>query len=135
MSTVTNEETSHCPFCDLGDREVMSANEHALAVADGYPVAPGHTLVIPRRHLVSVFDATAEEQQAVWQLVGLVRQNLLEMYTPDGFTIGINDGRAAGQTVMHGHVHVIPRHAGDVEDPRGGVRHVIAAKACYWKSP
>ena len=88
--------------------DVTEANAHAVAFADGYPVAAGHTLVVPRRHVASVFDLPAEEYAALWALV------------------------AAGQTVGHAHVHVIPRRAGDVGDPRGGVRWVLPERAAYW---
>ncbi len=122
-----------CPFCDLeGSTRVFYEGELVFGLWDGYPVSEGHSLVVPRRHIVSLFDGTAEEQQAVWEAVAWVREDLARQFRPDGFTIGLNDGRAAGQTVMHAHVHVIPRHVGDVTDPRGGIRHVIAEKACYW---
>jgi len=109
-----------CPFCALSRDRVSIATEHAVAFSDGYPVAPGHTLVIPRVHVASLFDLP-DVQAAVWQLVAQVRSKLLDDLHPDGFNIGINDGVAAGQTVPHAHVH-IPRWIGDVPDPRGGVR-------------
>jgi len=123
-----------CPFCHLiASDDVTESNAHAVAFADGYPVAAGHTLVVPRRHVASVFDLSAEEYAALWEVVGAVRGRL----TADGcpaFTIGVNDGAAAGQTVGHAHVHVIPRRAGDVSDPRGGVRWVLPERAGYWNS-
>lgn len=122
-----------CPFCTIPDERVILANEHAVAVLDAYPVAPGHTLVLPREHAASIFTLRGEIRDSVWQLVAQVRQYLDERYFPDGFTVGTNDGAAAGQTVMHAHVHVIPRHHGDVPDPRGGVRWVIPANAAYWQ--
>ena len=93
---------------------------------------PGHTLVVPRRHVASIFELTEEEWGAVWSMVGVVRRELADEEVPDGFNIGVNDGTAAGQTIAHAHVHVIPRRTGDVEDPRGGVRWVIPAKVRYW---
>jgi diadenosine tetraphosphate (Ap4A) HIT family hydrolase len=104
----------------------------AVAFSDGFPVAPGHTLVIPRRHVASIFDLAPEVQAAVWDLVVQMRGNLMQDAHPDGFNIGVNDGTAAGQTVMHAHIHVIPRWRDDVPDPRGGRRRVIPAKAAYW---
>jgi diadenosine tetraphosphate (Ap4A) HIT family hydrolase len=89
-------------------------------------------LVVPKRHVASLFDLPDEEQVALWRLVALIRTRLVTELRPDGFTVGVNDGPAAGQTVPHAHVHVIPRRAGDVADPRGGVRWVIPAKAQYW---
>jgi diadenosine tetraphosphate (Ap4A) HIT family hydrolase len=103
-----------------------------VAVADAFPVAEGHLLVIPRRHVASLFDLREAEQAAVWGLVAQVRGWLVSELRPDGFTVGVNDGLAAGQTVLHAHVHVIPRRTGDVADPRGGVRWVLPAKAPYW---
>ena len=103
-----------------------------MAVPDAYPVSDGHTLVIPSRHVITIYELTAAEQKPIWELVSEVRKRLLTELRPDGFNIGINDGLAAGQTVMHAHVHVIPRWNGDVPDPRGGIRWVIADKAAYW---
>ena len=123
---------TQCPFCDLVAGSPPLASEHALAVRDRFPIAAGHTLVVPGRHVASLFDLPVEVQRAVWMLVAEVRQRLSAELRPDGFTVGVNDGLAAGQTVMHAHVHVIPRRTGDVPDPRGGVRWVIPAKAAYW---
>jgi diadenosine tetraphosphate (Ap4A) HIT family hydrolase len=111
---------------------VTHSNEHALAFRDGYPLAEGHTLVIPRAHRASIFEGSDTEQSAIWELVDGVRSSLLHELKPDGFTIGINDGEAAGQTIAHAHVHVIPRFAGDVPDPRGGIRWVVPRLAAYW---
>ena len=83
--------------------------------------------------MISIYELTVTEQNVIWELVSEVRQRLLTDLKPDGFNIGLNDGLAAGQTVMHAHVHVIPRWSGDVSDPRGGIRWVIADKAAYWK--
>lgn len=99
---------------------------------DAYPVSPGHTLVIPRRHVETYRDATAAEQAALWSLVNEVCARLDETHEPDGYNLGVNVGAAAGQTVMHVHLHVIPRYRGDSPDPRGGVRHVFPDKAKYW---
>lgn len=110
----------------------MLENEYALAFGDGFPVAKGHTLVIPRLHVASIFDLGPAEQAAVWDLVAHVRAQLTDTLHPDAFTVGTNDGVAAGQTVPHAHIHVIPRWNGDVPDPRGGVRWVIPGMAAYW---
>lgn len=104
----------------------------AVVVRDAYPVAPGHTLVIPRRHVGSFFELHRSEQAAMLTLVDRARLDLERDFTPDGFTIGVNDGAAAGQTVPHVHMHLIPRHLGDVDDPRGGIRWVLPLKARYW---
>lgn len=108
------------------------ANAHAIAFRDGYPLSEGHGLVVPRRHLASVFDGSPEEQAALWSLVAEFRAAMLRELSPAGFNVGVNDGAAAGQTVMHGHVHVIPRFEGDVADPRGGIRWILPEKAKYW---
>src|SRR5262245_6292356 len=121
-----------CPFCRLEGSRIRLENGFAVALLDGFPVTEGHTLVAPKRHVVSVFDLPEDEQEAVWVLVARVRAMLLAELKPDGFTVGLNDGPSAGQTVMHAHVHVIPRRTGDVADPRGSVRWVIPGKAAYW---
>ncbi|QXE87882.1 HIT family protein [Geomonas nitrogeniifigens] len=122
-----------CPFCRPDPGKVLLENELAFAFYDGFPVTLGHTLVVPKRHVASFFDISSEEQAALLDLVGKVRELLLEQHAPDAFNIGINDGVAAGQTVLHLHIHLIPRYAGDTEDPRGGVRWIMPVKAPYWK--
>jgi diadenosine tetraphosphate (Ap4A) HIT family hydrolase len=122
-----------CPFCSLDTSRIIRSNAHAIAIYDGYPVTPGHTLIIPKRHIASFFEATVEEQAALFELVAGMRHLLQAERNPDGFNIGINDGAAAGQTVMHLHIHLIPRYLGDAEDPRGGVRWIMPKKAPYWK--
>jgi diadenosine tetraphosphate (Ap4A) HIT family hydrolase len=124
-----------CPFCEVGNGRVVSANTTAIAFLDAFPVAEGHTLVIPREHVTSIFDLSDSDQASLWQLVDQVRSHLSEQFSPAGFNIGINDGEAAGQTVPHAHVHIIPRYHGDVSDPRGGVRWIISEKAAYWEDP
>lgn len=120
-----------CPFCCLPDDRVLAANAHALAVADAFPVATGHSLVISRRHVVSFFDLDLAEIQAVFELLLVMRRRLDQMYRPSGFNVGVNIGPAAGQTVMHAHVHIIPRFIGDVAEPQGGVRNVIPGRGPY----
>lgn len=121
-----------CPFCNPPQSRAILANPHALAIHDNFPISPGHTLIIPKRHIASFFDLTAEEQGAMLELLTEIRQLLLAERNPDGFNIGINDGAAAGQTVMHLHIHLIPRYTGDQPDPRGGVRWIFPDKAAYW---
>jgi diadenosine tetraphosphate (Ap4A) HIT family hydrolase len=123
-----------CPFCHVASDQVTRTSANARAFADAYPVTPGHTLVVPARHVVSLFDLTAGELADVWRLVGEVRAELAASHDTDAFTIGVNDGEAAGQTVGHAHVHVIPRRRGDVPDPRGGVRWVVPERAAYWEA-
>jgi diadenosine tetraphosphate (Ap4A) HIT family hydrolase len=121
-----------CPFCHLPPERVLLETETALAFFDGYPVTKGHTLLTPKRHVARLFDLSEEELRALWSLVGKVRGLLMEKYRPDGFNVGVNEGEAAGQTIGHAHIHVIPRRKGDVPDPKGGIRWVIPAKAKYW---
>jgi diadenosine tetraphosphate (Ap4A) HIT family hydrolase len=121
-----------CPFCSLPKERIWMDNSAAVAVLDGFPVSEGHSLVIPKRHVELLFDLPDEELAKVWSLVARARQLLKSKYQPDGFNIGVNEGQAAGQTIGHAHVHVIPRRSGDVPDPRGGIRWVIPAKAKYW---
>ena len=126
-------DNTDCPFCRLQERRILVKNAFATAFADGFPVAEGHTLVVPNQHVASLFDLPDEEQAAVWSLVAQVRARLMTELKPDGFNVGLNDGQAAGQTVMHAHVHVIPRRLGDTEDPRGGIRWILPYKARYWR--
>ncbi|MDE2677231.1 MAG: HIT family protein [Gemmatimonadota bacterium] len=116
----------------MGRDAVIAESRHAVAIRDRYPVGRGHTLVLPVAHVKSLFDLDAEAQADVWRLVARVRDELRSRRNPDGFNIGVNDGRAAGQTVEHAHIHVIPRFDGDVGDPRGGVRWVLPECAAYW---
>jgi diadenosine tetraphosphate (Ap4A) HIT family hydrolase len=110
---------------------VLAENELALALADAFPVSPGHTLVIPRRHVADFFELSGAETFAVLELLFRMRARLAKERSPDGFNVGINAGVAAGQTVMHAHVHLIPRYAGDVAVPQGGVRNIIPGKGAY----
>ena len=122
----------NCPFCCLPEQRIIDRNDRAVVVRDAYPVTPGHTLVIPTRHVASFFDTTAAEREAMLLLLDRAREQLQGELRPESYNIGVNDGRAAGQTVGHLHIHLIPRYAGDREDPRGGVRWVIPQKAAYW---
>ncbi len=122
-----------CPFCAIEQSTVLFSNALSFAVRDTLPVSPGHTLVLPKRHIASIFDATKEEVAALWELVRQARTRLLGEFRPHGFNIGINDGLAAGPTILHLHIHVIPRYRGDMPDPRGGIRWIFPDKAKYWK--
>ena len=124
--------TKPCAFCTLVPTRIIGENEFAVVVRDSFPVSPGHTLVIPRRHIGSFFDLGAEERAAMLALLEFARTGVEAEFRPDGYNVGINDGPAAGQTVPHLHIHLIPRYGGDTPDPRGGVRWVLPAKAKYW---
>jgi diadenosine tetraphosphate (Ap4A) HIT family hydrolase len=121
-----------CPFCTLPAARVVGQNEHAIWIRDGFPVSPGHSLVIPKRHVGSFFEVSLDERTALLDMLNFAKSAAVAEFDPDGFNLGINDGAAAGQTVPHLHIHLIPRYAGDQEDPRGGVRWVIPEKADYW---
>jgi diadenosine tetraphosphate (Ap4A) HIT family hydrolase len=125
-----------CVFCDRLTRGTfVAANDLAVALVDAFPLSRGHCLVLSRRHEADFLALAPDEQAAMWALVAPVRRHIEAGGTPDGYNIGINVGPAAGQTVAHAHLHVIPRYWADVADPRGGVRWVIPARARYWETP
>jgi diadenosine tetraphosphate (Ap4A) HIT family hydrolase len=119
-------------FGTIDDDQVVASSTHGVAFYDAYPIAEGHTLVVPRQPGASIYDLPEQQQTDLWDLVRTARAVLAERLRPDGFNNGINDGCAAGQTVMQAHIHVIPRRQGDVPDPRGGVRWVLPERARYW---
>lgn len=121
-----------CPFCTLPPERIVDQNVLAMVIRDGFPVSPGHTLVIPKRHVGSYFELGDAEAGAMRSLLLAAKKTLDEAFNPDSYNIGINDGAQAGQTVPHVHMHLIPRYQGDVKDPRGGVRWLIPEKADYW---
>lgn len=123
-----------CPFCTMPSERIISGSRTAFVIRDGFPVSPGHTLIIPRRHVGSYFDISDAESNELTTLLRQAKAQLDTEYAPDGYNIGINDGTAAGQTIPHLHLHLIPRYSGDNEDPRGGVRWIIPEKANYWSN-
>lgn len=125
---------SDCAFCDrIADRDdVYATTEFAVAFPDGYPVSEGHTLVVPKRHVARAEQLERAEWAGLFDLVREVTNEIAALPGVEGVNVGVNSGEAAGQTVGHAHVHVIPRRPGDVEDPRGGIRWVIAERADYW---
>ncbi|MFH2134521.1 MAG: HIT family protein [Pseudomonadota bacterium] len=134
MSEATQEKkrdpNNPCLFCK-DPRGVSLQNEHAYSARDSYPTSPGHTLIIPRRHVAEFFDLTPEEVAACMNLVQQEKKLIDAEFKPDGYNVGVNIGQAAGQSIFHVHIHLIPRYKGDVEKPQGGVRHVIPSKAHY----
>jgi diadenosine tetraphosphate (Ap4A) HIT family hydrolase len=122
-----------CLFC--GPREIIRQNELAYCTRDSYPVNPGHTLVMPFRHCASFFDLSPEEISACMDLVRLEQVILNKEFHPDGFNVGVNVNSAGGQSIFHAHIHLIPRYAGDSENPQGGIRQVIPEKAAYTRRP
>ncbi len=120
-----------CPFCKPDATRVFFESELVLGLWDGFPVSPGHALLVTRRHVANWFDTTLEEQQALTAAIADAKRAIEKTHRPDGYNVGFNAGEAAGQTVSHLHLHVIPRYAGDVSDPRGGIRHAIPHMANY----
>jgi ATP adenylyltransferase len=121
---------SKCIFCSP-EREVLAESHLSLAFFDGFPVSKGHALIVPKRHVVTIWEMNDDEYVDAFGLVRTVKQLLAERLKPDGFNVGVNSGEAAGQSVWHAHIHVIPRYKGDVPAPRGGVRNIIPGKGNY----
>jgi len=121
-----------CQFCNIELDRILFENDHVFVIYDGYPVSTGHALIIPKRHIPSFFETTSAVRNALMAGIDYAKQHIDNDYQPAAYNIGINDGAAAGQTVSHLHIHVIPRYEGDVEDPRGGVRWIFPDKAKYW---
>lgn len=117
-------ETTQCELCLRHD--VLLENSLAYVRHDNNSLSRGHVLVIPKRHVADFFDMTAEEQSAVLALLTKVQKSIQKQHSPDGYNIGVNVGKAGGQARMHVHVHLIPRYAGDVPDPQGGIRCVLS---------
>ena len=122
-----------CVFCDIikDKKEIIIENELAVAFSDSFPVSQGHSLIIPKRHCETYFDLTSEEMKAMFDLSQELKKLLDKSYHPDGYNIGFNAGIDAGQSVMHCHMHVIPRYHGDALNPRGGIRKVVKIKDNY----
>lgn len=120
-----------CIFCNLPQSEKIAESDLCFAMFDGFPVSKGHVLIIPKRHVADYFDLTDEEIMAMQHMMKEIKGRLDEEFSPDGYNVGINVNEAAGQTVFHVHMHLIPRYRGDVDNPRGGVRGVIPHKQKY----
>ncbi len=122
---------NECIFCQIPKEEIVAESDLCLAFYDKFPVSPGHLLIIPKRHVAGYFDLTEDELKAMQTMLFNMKKVIEEVYKPDGFNIGVNVGEAAGQSIFHVHMHLIPRYEGDVEYPRGGVRGVIPEKQNY----
>ncbi|UEJ83434.1 HIT family protein [Brachybacterium halotolerans subsp. kimchii] len=134
MSDPSPAPDEHSPtsvFLEVPAEERVAQNSLVFALRDTHPVSPGHTLIIPFRPIVTWFDAAAREWAAAWDLVDRCKDELDSALAPDGYNVGFNAGRAAGQTVPHAHLHLIPRFAGDVQNPAGGVRHAVIGRGFY----
>ena len=121
-----------CIFCKIRKEELIFENELAYSSIDSYPVSKFHSLIVPKRHVQDYFDLSSDEVQACHELILKTQEKILkEDTTVKGFNIGTNAGKTAGQSIMHCHIHLIPRREGDVENPQGGVRSVIGSKQHY----
>jgi len=126
------ESPLECIFCNLSKDRILAENELAMLIRDAFPVSNLHSLIIPKRHIETYFDMNLSEVSACNELLIMARTTILDKdNTVEGFNIGINSGEVAGQTIFHCHIHLIPRRKGDVENPRGGIRNVIAGKGFY----
>ena len=126
-----NQQNKECIFCQPDKLELVAENELAFVIKDKYPVNHGHVLMIPKRHVASYFELTPEEVGAMHELLQRGKELLQQEFQPDGWNVGVNVGHWGGQTVFHVHMHLIPRFAGDVADPRGGVRNIKDAIVPY----
>jgi len=132
FNKLPRKEGETCPFCKLSRRvEIICETATCVAFYDGYPVSPGHALVIPKRHVANYFELTNHEREAMNVMLQYVKRKIDERFHPDGYNVGINVNEAAGQSVFHVHMHLIPRYIGDVKNPKGGVRGVIPSKQKY----
>jgi diadenosine tetraphosphate (Ap4A) HIT family hydrolase len=119
-----------CIFCQI-HRPILAQTKLSVAFLDSFPVSTGHALVIPKRHVVSIWEMTTQEYMDAFDLVRQVTDIPHEKFAPQAFNVGVNCGEAAGQTVFHAHIHIIPRYTGDVPSPRGGIRNIIPGKGSY----
>ena len=127
-----NDPNNPCLFCNIKDSGLADENKLAYASYDSYPVTDQHCLIIPKRHVKDYFDLTEEEIVACDQLIKKIKKEIeIKDASVKGFNIGTNSGKIAGQSIMHCHIHLIPRRKGDVENPQGGVRSVIPLKQHY----
>lgn len=131
-----NRMNEQCPFCQIiesdSEGRILLESERAIAIRDGFPISEGHSLIIPKRHVASFFEISAEEQIELISLANQAKDQLDAEFQPHAYNVGINDGAAAGQTVPHLHIHLIPRYQNDVADPRGGIRWINPNRAVYW---
>lgn len=120
-----------CAFCEIDKERILFEDDACYATFDKYPVSEGHILIIPQRHVETVFDLKPYEVERMHYMLQKVKEMLDKEYSPAGYNVGFNCGEAGGQTVKHCHMHVIPRYDGDVTSPRGGIRGVIPEKQSY----
>ncbi|WP_323807522.1 HIT family protein [Marinobacter antarcticus] len=124
--------SKECPFCNLPSERIIHESIDGFVIRDGYPISPGHTLIIPKEHYSDFFCMPGNIRQDLMSLIDTAKTRLDVELEPNGYNVGINNGPAAGQTVPHLHIHLIPRFEGDQNDPRGGVRWIFPERARYW---
>ena len=135
-SLIENPEKTACPFCRIAPEEIIATDGPCMAFGDAFPASPGHALIIPRRHISSFRELTPEEWSAIGRLAHRLEDDLQKADSSiTGFNFGVNDGAAAGQTVLHCHFHLIPRRTGDTPNPRGGIRKAISARSADRPEP
>ena len=126
----------NCPFCGIENTtdpdQLIAFDDLSVCIADRFPVSNGHVLILPKRHVSSFFDINKQERASLFDLLDVAKAKIDNLYSPDSYNIGINDGTAAGQTIPHLHIHLIPRYTDQSLDPKGGIRWVIPEKADYW---
>lgn len=120
-----------CPFCCIPEQNIIAENNVCIAFRDIYPVSTGHTLIVPKRHVSDFFELSDDEMLSMLSLLKVVKANLDSELHPEGYNVGVNVGKVAGQSVFHVHMHLIPRYSGDMDNPKGGVRGVIPHKMRY----
>lgn len=132
-SRIEMHHDSECVFCNCDRSKAIAENDFGFAIFDLHPVTNGHAVIIPIEHEWDYFSLSFSIRKGLDELLMAVREHVDDSYGPDGYNIGINNGTAAGQSIMHAHIHLIPRYLGDVEDPRGGVRWIFPRRAIYWE--
>ncbi len=126
--------SNNCIFCNIPGEKILHTSKHFHLIEDKYPVSNGHLLIISKEHRTNYFDLTKEELTDLDEMI-MKSKNLIEKkFMPDGYNIGMNCGKPAGQTIFHFHCHIIPRYEGDMDNPAGGVRHCVAGKGHYLKN-
>ena len=132
MTTKSFDPNNPCIFCHPKKEQILTENNFAILKTDGYPVSEGHCVIIPKRHIKTQFELTNDENTAVHELLKLAKNIINEKgLNPDGYNIGSNNNTAAGQSIFHLHIHIIPRYTNDVENPIGGIRQVLPKTASY----
>ncbi|MDD5295017.1 MAG: HIT family protein [Patescibacteria group bacterium] len=127
-------KNDYCLFCDIDNKKkhnIIAENDLFYSPWDKFPVSDGHAEIVPKRHIASFFELTNEEVLQLYDLIKKTKEIIFKKFNPDGYNMGVNEGNAAGRTIDHLHVHLIPRYKGDVEKPQGGIRNVIPGKGIY----